>query len=75
MFSRTVAEKSSGVLQHHADLAAQRLERHVAHVDAVDEDAARRRRRRSAGIRLMRVLLPEPVGPTSAITCPGWRPS
>ena len=49
MFSRTVAEKRNGSCATTPIVAAQRGQRHVAHVGAVDRDAARRRRRRSAG--------------------------
>ena len=40
MFARTVSENRNAVLEHDADLAAQRVERDVAHVDAVDADRA-----------------------------------
>ena len=39
MFSRTVAEKRNGSWAIDADLAAERRQRHVADVDAVDGDA------------------------------------
>ena len=36
------AGEQGGLLQHDADLRAQRVERHVAHIVPVDRDAARR---------------------------------
>ena len=47
------------------------VELHVAHVDTVERDAARRSRRRSAGTSEVSVVLPEPVWPISAIVFPG----
>ena len=63
------AVEQARVLEHHRDLVAQRVERHVLDVLAVDQDAARsgeRRRCSSASV----VVLPAPVGPTSAVVLP-----
>ena len=42
---------------------AQVVQLDVAHVDAVEQDRARRRRRRSGGCSRATVVLPQPVGP------------
>ena len=65
------AAEEDRVLQHHPDMAAERLDRDVPHVAAVDADVAGAGRRRNAGIRLMIVVLPEPLGPTRATRSPG----
>ena len=48
MLSRDRAGEEEALLRHDPELAAQRLLRHVAQVDAVDRDRARRSGRRSA---------------------------
>ena len=62
--------KEESVLQHHADVGAQRVQGDVSHVDSVDKHPA------SGGIvkwgiRPAMVLLPTPVGPTNASDSPG----
>src|ERR1700730_8480820 len=57
-------EKES-VLEDHADLLTERLEREIADVVAIEAH------RTQLGISLVLVLLPAPVGPTSAASCPG----
>ena len=48
MFSRTRRREQERILRDDADRVAERVERHVADVDAVQRDATRRSRRRSA---------------------------
>ena len=59
------------LLDHHADLAAEAAELDVADVVAVDPDRADSTSQ-NRGIRFIRVVLPQPLGPTSAIVSP-WR--
>ena len=59
------------VLHHDADRVAERLEREVAHVVAVDAHRALHSRRRCAGTSIAIVVLPAPDGPTSATSSPG----
>jgi len=65
------AGEQERLLEHDAHLLAQRLECQRADVRAVQEDAPLFQIVRNGGIRLTSVVLPAPVGPTRAITCPG----
>ena len=58
------------LLGHDADLAAEAADPQVADVVAVDPDRARNRRPRTAASRFIRVVLPQPLGPTRAIVSP-----
>ena len=58
------------VLADDRDRVAQRGERHVPHVLAVDDDRALRSTSKSRGTRLMMVDLPAPERPTSATVLP-----
>ena len=53
------------------DLLAQRAQPELAHVDAVEQHAAARSGRRSAGSGSPACVLPAPVGPTMATSSPG----
>ena len=65
------AVEQEHVLADIGDLPAQRVARHMRDILAVDQDARRVRRRRSAECRLRMVDLPPPDGPTSAVILPG----
>ena len=67
------AGEQQRLLEHDADLVAQRVELELADVDAVDAGSARPAGRRSATSRLTSVVLPAPVGPTIATRCPARR--
>ena len=59
------------VLHDEADRVAERLEREVADVVAVDPRPCPRRRRAMRGTSIAVVVLPAPDGPTSATSSPG----
>ena len=71
MLSRTDSGKISGGCKHHRDLAAQRFEVVVAHIDAVDLDTRRSLGSKKRGSSPSIVDLPAPVGPTIATFMPG----
>ncbi len=64
------AAEQEHVLLHDTDLAAQRGQRHVADVDAVDGDGARCRPRRSAAAASRWSSCRRPDGPTKAMVSP-----
>ena len=66
---RAVEEKR--VLQHHAELRAVGVQPHCGKIDAVHQHACPALGTWKAAIRPMMVDLPEPDGPTSAVTVPG----
>ena len=65
------AVEQERLLQHHAELRAVGVEAHGREVDAVDEHATPGLGAWNAATRPMIVDLPEPDGPTSAVTVPG----
>ena len=66
------AVEQEGVLKHHPELRAIGLEPHGGEIDAVHQDLPRGGTWNAATSPMM-VDLPEPEGPTSAVTVPGSR--
>ena len=72
MFSRTVPVNRNGSCSTMAICSPERVLRHVAHVVAADQHLRPPTRRRSGGPAPCELVLPEPVGPTSATVSPGF---